>query len=155
MLCTLLKPIVRHLASRLSVELRLAQPRTVGEAQAAVDAMMVRASAALAPFMAAAAAELQAFEARLRVIETTGQMTVEEANRLQRTGQARIHAPFQDRIDALRGVQASAMRLFAEKTNQAVRAHAPSPASSHPSLVCSPDGAVCSLVPVRQNETGR
>lgn len=216
--CALMKPIVRHLASRLSVELRLAEtgtapgflerhaverfpelllfrdgtllerrvgfhgyddlksfmPRALGrsdeldekaqeiafrslidEAQAAFDAMMAPASAALAPFMAAAGAELQALETRLQAIETNGEMTSEEANRLRRAEQARIYAPFQDRIDALRDVQASALRFYDERTDPAARARAPSPAGSNPAIACSPDGSVCSLVGVGQDETAR
>ncbi|MFA6968059.1 MULTISPECIES: hypothetical protein [Bosea] len=211
--CTLMRPIVRHLALRLSVALRLAEPATapgflechaverfpellffrngnllerragfhdfddlnlfmrgvlggsgepaetapdiafrslVDEAQAAVDAMMEPASAALAPFMAAAGAKLQALDARLGSV---GEMTVDEANRLRRAEQVRIYAPFQDRIDALRHVQARAMRLYEEMTYQAVWACAASPSESTPTFVCSPDGSVCSFVAVVQGET--
>lgn len=166
--CTLMKPIVRQPASRHSVELRFAEPQTTSWARRRRRSLfgssstrrrlrsirsMAPASAALAPFMAAAGAGLQALETRLRAIETTGEMTIEAASRLRRNEQTRIYSPFQDRIDALREVQASAMRLYAEKTDWAVPTHAPFPAGSKPTLVCGPGGAVCSLVAVGQDET--
>lgn len=206
--CIQIKPIVRHLSVRLSVELHIAEPpraarflsryaverfpelllfrdgrlieRHVGYhgfdelytfmsqalgrsgqlvetdedcavralidmAQAALDAMMAPASDALAPFMEAANASLQAHAAWLQAIESSGQITAQEMQRLRRAEQLRIYAPFQDKIDALREVQAKALRHYQETTDQIVRSQGATASSPSTAIVCGPDDSVCSV----------
>lgn len=216
--CTLMKPIVRHLALRFSVELRLGSPLTapgllarhaverfpelllfrdgrllerragfhgfedltvfmrhalgrseaageteqdiafrtlIDEALAAVDASMDPASAALAPFMQAAATEFEALDTRLASIAKAGKMSPKEANRLRRAEQQRIYAPFQDKIDALLKAQAQAMRRYQEITDQAMGAFGAAASGSNSTVVCSPDGSVCHIVVRGHDETVR
>ena len=127
----------------------------IDEAQAEVDAMMAPASAALEPFMAAAIAELQAIDTRFRQLTNAGEMTAHEATRLRRMEQVRIYAPFQNRIDTLRDVQAKAMQIYEHKTDEIVRAFAASSRGPGSTISCSPDGSICSIVAIQPDEPAR
>jgi thioredoxin-like negative regulator of GroEL len=81
-------------------------------AQARLDEIMAPASDVLAPHMATITPGIEAVDAAIKAEVAAGRLRAEDAPERRRTEYARLHAPFQTEIDALRKAQAEGLLAY-------------------------------------------
>jgi hypothetical protein len=95
--------------------------KACARATARMDAIMAPASAALEPHIASVAAASEKFEAALKKDVAAGRIDGAEAGRRRRAEYARLYAPFQDKIAALRVSQTEALAIYEATMSKAVQ----------------------------------
>ncbi len=95
--------------------------KACARARARIDAIMAPASAALEPHMASATPAAEKFETAIKTDLAAGRIDADEANRRRRAEYARLYAPFQDKIAALRVSQTEALAIYDAMMSKAVR----------------------------------
>lgn len=85
---------------------------TFADANASIEEIMSPASTELEPFIRAVQPAMQALEAEISRDIATARITASAANELRKAGYARLHEPFQDKIDALRKAQKHAIAAY-------------------------------------------
>jgi thioredoxin-like negative regulator of GroEL len=99
----------------------LAFRKACARARARMDAIMAPASAALEPHIVSTAPVAEKFEAAIEADRAAGRIDADEANQRRRDEYARLYAPFQDKIAALRVSQTEALAIYEAMMDKAVR----------------------------------
>jgi hypothetical protein len=105
------KPSPRELAFR----------KASARAKARLDAIMAPASAALEPHIVSAAPAAEKLEAAIKNDLAAARIDAEQANQRRRAEYARLYAPFQDKIAALRVSQTEALAIYEAMMSKAVQ----------------------------------
>jgi thioredoxin 1 len=90
-------------------------------ARARMDTIMAPASTALEPHIVSTALVAEKFEAAIKADLAAGRIDTGEANQRRRDEYARLYAPFQDKIAALRVSQTEALAIYEAMMDKAVR----------------------------------
>ncbi len=116
------------------------------QAEAALEAEMAAANMAIMPHVLAVQPEIEALQRRIAAGLADQSLSREQAAQLQRDEIARLHAPFQDKLDAHRVAQDTGFARYEEIAAEGLRHHAETAPPAHRRMVCSPDGSVCAYV---------
>jgi thiol-disulfide isomerase/thioredoxin len=95
--------------------------KACARAKARIDTIMAPASAALEPHMVSAAPAAETFETAIKNDLAAGRIDAEQANIRRRAEYARLYAPFQDKIAALRVSQTEALAIYEAMMSKAVQ----------------------------------
>jgi thiol-disulfide isomerase/thioredoxin len=95
--------------------------KACARARARMDTIMAPASAALEPHIVSAAPVAEKIEAAIRTDLAAGRIDADAANQRRRDEYARLYAPFQDKIAALRVSQTEALAIYEAMMDKAVQ----------------------------------
>jgi thioredoxin-like negative regulator of GroEL len=115
-------------------------------AQARLDEIMKPAGDALAPHMATIAPGIEAVDAAIKREVAAGRLRAEDAPERRKTDYARLYAPFQTEIEALRQAQAEGLLAYDAVMTEAVALFAQHMRSTRPQTVaaaCLPGQLFC------------